>query len=156
FRFSNTEDGSRLPTDTPNTLMSTTPNTNANTPDTPEDHANGALVTVETPEHSDTGASNGERPKYFGFPGTPGVGKKGRSGPPRGNRNGMRHGLAAGQLPADAKYIEYRLNDFRVRLEDAVMEARGEVTIMDAACINTCLKWERHSALALRWLVKAG
>jgi hypothetical protein len=72
------------------------------------------------------------------------------------NRSGLRHGLRGGQLPKDAKYIEYRLNDFRLKLEDAVLAQRGEVTLMDAACIQTCLRWERHSALALRWLVKAG
>ena len=36
-------------------------------------------------------------------------GKKGRSGPAKNNRNAMRHGLRAGQLPAGCKYIEYRL-----------------------------------------------
>jgi hypothetical protein len=80
-------------------------------------------------------------------------------GAPRGNTNGrgnLRHGLKAGQLPKDAKYIEYRLNDFRRQLEDAVMSARGEVSLVDAACIQTCLRWERHAALAQRWLVKAG
>ena len=40
-------------------------------------------------------------------------------------------------------------------LEDAVLANRNEVSILDAACIQTCLRWERHAALAQRWLVKA-
>lgn len=79
-------------------------------------------------------------------------GKKGRSGPPRENRNAMRHGLLAGKMPADCKYIECRLNKFRRTLEDAIIETKGEVNILDAAAIQTALKWERHGALALRWL----
>jgi hypothetical protein len=83
-------------------------------------------------------------------------GKKGRSGPRSQNQNALRHGLKAGQLPKDAKYIEYRLNAFRRTLEQAVLSARGEVNIPDAAYIQTCLRWERHACLAQRWLVKAG
>lgn len=83
-------------------------------------------------------------------------GKKGRSGPPKGNANNLRHGLRAGQLPRDAKYIEYRLNAFRRTLEQTVLAAKGEVTLPDAAAIQTCLRWERHACLAQRWLVKAG
>jgi hypothetical protein len=83
-------------------------------------------------------------------------GKPGRSGAPRANRNAMRHGLRGGQLPKDARYIELRLNEFRQRLEDAVMAARQQVSLVDAAAIQTCLRWERHAALAQRWLVKAG
>jgi hypothetical protein len=83
-------------------------------------------------------------------------GVKCKSGPAVGNANAMRHGLKAGQLPKDAKYIEYRLNAFRRTLEQAVLSARGEVNIPDAAYIQTCLRWERHACLAQRWLVKAG
>lgn len=79
-------------------------------------------------------------------------GKKGKSGPPKDNRNGMRHGLKAGKLPKDAQYIEVRLNQFRRTLEDAVIACRGEVSLVDAAAIQTCLRWERHAALAQRWL----
>lgn len=83
-------------------------------------------------------------------------GKKGRSGPRRDNANAMRHGLKAGKLPKDAKYIEVRLNQFRRTLEQAVLNVRGEVSLPDAACIQTCIRWERHACLAQRWLVKAG
>lgn len=83
-------------------------------------------------------------------------GVKGRSGPRPGSQNAMRHGLRAGALPKDAKYIENRLNAFRRTLEQAVLIARGEVNIPDAAYIQTCLRWERHACLAQRWLNKAG
>jgi len=79
-------------------------------------------------------------------------GKPGRSGPVRENRNAIRHGLKAGKLPKGCQYIEIRLNSFRRQLEDSVMAAKGEVSLLDAAAIQTCLKWERHGCLAQRWL----
>jgi hypothetical protein len=48
------------------------------------------------------------------------------------------------------------LNGFRRTLEDHVLEVKGEVSLTDAACIQTIIRWERHAALAQRWLVKAG
>ncbi len=72
------------------------------------------------------------------------------------NRNALRHGLKAGKLPRDAKYIEVRLNTFRRTLEQAVLAVKSEVNLTDAASIQTCLRWERHACLAQRWLVKAG
>ena len=76
-------------------------------------------------------------------------------GAPKGNSNGRgncRHGLKAGKLPKDARYIEHQMNNLRRQLEDAVMQAKGEVGLLDAASIQTAVKWERHGALALRWL----
>lgn len=67
-------------------------------------------------------------------------------------RTRLRHGLKAGKLPDGARYIEYQMNALRRQLEDAVLDARGEVDIVDAANIQTAVKWERHGALALRWL----
>ena len=46
------------------------------------------------------------------------------------------------------------MNIFRRRLEDALLAVKGEVTMTDAANIQTCLRWERHAALAQRWLTK--
>jgi hypothetical protein len=37
-------------------------------------------------------------------------------------------------------------------LEAAVMEARGEITLVDAAYVNTAFRAERHAQLAQRWL----
>jgi hypothetical protein len=100
---------------------------------------------AETP----VGDTRDAKPKRF-------CGVKGRSGPPRKNRNSIRHGLKASQLPTGCKYIEVRLNSFRRQLEDGVLAAKGAVSMVDAACIQTCMRWERHAALAQRWLVKAG
>ncbi|MCO6046931.1 hypothetical protein NG895_23775 [Aeoliella sp. ICT_H6.2] len=36
------------------------------------------------------------------------------------------HGLAAGELPVDAKNIERRLNRFRRRVEDSVLRLSGD------------------------------
>ena len=66
----------------------------------------------------------------------------------------MGHGLKAGKLPDDCKYIEIRINNFRRQLEDAVIAVRGEPTMTDAAHIQTALRWERHGCLAQRWLQK--
>ena len=79
-------------------------------------------------------------------------GVKGRSGAPKQNSNAIRHGLKAGKLPKDAKYIEYQMNALRRTLEETVMQARGCVGLVDAANIQTAVKWERHGALCLRWL----
>ena len=87
------------------------------------------------------------QPKHY-------CGKKGRSGPPIGTRNNLRHGLKSGQLPPGAKYIEHRLNALRRTLEDALIALNGEVTINNAAHIQSALRWERHAALAQRWLTK--
>lgn len=103
--------------------------------------------TVETPSPASEHARHDGGQKRF-------CGKPGRSGPPKGNRNNMRHGLRAGQLPADAKYIECRMNAFRREVEDAVIVSKGEINLVDAASIQTAMKWERHGALALRWLTK--
>ena len=78
-------------------------------------------------------------------------GKPGRSGPP-GNANAARHFMVSGKLPAKLRYIEYRINHFRRNLETAVTEAKGEVSIVDAAAINSAAKWERHGLLAQHWL----
>ena len=88
-----------------------------------------------------------DQPKHF-------CGKPGKSGAPRDNRNALRHGLKGGQLPRDAKFIEWRLNAFRRMLEDTVLETRNKVSITDAAHIQSAYRWERHALLAQRWLTK--
>ena len=80
-----------------------------------------------------------------------------RLGAPLGNRNArgnIRHGLRAGSLPKDARYIEVRLNGFRRKVEDIVLAVKGEVSLHDAACVQTAVRWERHACLAQRWLTK--
>lgn len=83
-------------------------------------------------------------------------GKPGKSGPPKGNGNALRHGLRAGKLPRDCAYLENRLNAFRREIETAVLAAKGEITLTDAGLIQSCLRWERHAGLAQRWLTKQG
>jgi len=78
-------------------------------------------------------------------------GKPGRSGPPRGNRNALRHGLRGAVLPKDARYIQNRLDNIKRILEDAVLRARGAVDEADAAAIQTAQRWERVACLAERW-----
>jgi len=80
--------------------------------------------------------------------------EKNKGGAPRENRNNLRHGLRAGQLPAGCKYIEHRLNKFRRQLEDALLDLKGGVSLQDAASILTVLRWERHGCLASSWLNK--
>lgn len=75
-----------------------------------------------------------------------------RSQAGKGNRNALRHGLKAGALPAGCKHVEHQCNALRRQLEDAVIAIRGEISLVDAANIQTAIKWERHGALALRWL----
>lgn len=79
-------------------------------------------------------------------------GVKGRSGPARNNRNAMRHGLSAGKLPEGCAYVEDRINVFRRKIEDCVVQAKAEISLTDASIINTAVKWERHGMLASHWL----
>jgi len=74
-----------------------------------------------------------------------------RGGQP-GNRNGQRHGLMGGQVPKGCEYVQNRVNALRRNVEDAVLAAKGEIGIVDAAAINSILKWERHGLLAAHWL----
>ena len=79
-------------------------------------------------------------------------GKPGRSGPATGNTNAIRHGMRGSKLPKGCKYIEGRVNALRRTVEEAIISLKGEITIMDAAAINSILKWERHGLLAAHWL----
>jgi hypothetical protein len=81
-------------------------------------------------------------------------GKPGRSGAPKGNANAQRHGMRGGKLPAGCQYIENRVNSLRRQVEGALIEAKGAIGIVDAAAVNSILKWERHGLLAAHWLRK--
>lgn len=104
--------------------------------------------------NSGNSGSNGTnangKPRYG--PGSGFHGKPGKSGPPKGHGNAIRHGLSCGRLPKQARYIEHRINSLRRQLEEAVQQVRGKITLSDAANIQTALRWERHSMLAQRWL----
>jgi len=81
---------------------------------------------------------------------------QGRKGAQANNRSSIRHGLTAGKLPKGCQHIENSLNNFRRQIEDLVLAAKGAISMDDAAAIQTALRWERHGALALRWLTKRG
>ena len=56
--------------------------------------------------------------------------------------------MKGGKLPPGCQYIECRVNDLRRRVEAALLKAKGEISILDAAAVNSILKWERHGLLA--------
>jgi hypothetical protein len=70
-------------------------------------------------------------------------------------RNNLQHGLRAvtlGGMPRGASYVGRLVLQLRTSLEQAVTEAKGEVSLTDACGINTACRWERHAMLATRWL----
>ncbi len=79
--------------------------------------------------------------------------KEGR-GAPIANTNSVRHGLKSSKLPPRLLWAERRLNTFRKIIEDAVIAAKSEVSLVDAATINSAIRWERHAILAGHWLSK--
>jgi len=64
----------------------------------------------------------------------------------------MRHGMLSSKTPKGCKYIEGRVNNLRRQCEEALITVKGEIGIVDAAAINSVLKWERHGLLAAHWL----
>jgi len=82
-------------------------------------------------------------------------------GAPLGSANGLKHGLKAkryamhgGKLAKGLQYIEKRVNALRRQVEAALIEVKGEIGLVDAAAVNSILKWERHGLLASHWLRK--
>lgn len=57
-----------------------------------------------------------------------------------------------GSLPDSMKRVEGDVYAFRRLLENAVMEAKGSISLIDAALIQTACRHERASRLALAWL----
>src|SRR5438105_2024522 len=86
-----------------------------------------------------------DRPKYG-----PGSGPGARPG----NMNARRHGMRSSKLPPGCEYIEKRVLSLRRRVEQAVIEAKGRITFVDAATINSIARWEQHGLLAAFWLRK--
>jgi len=74
---------------------------------------------------------------------------------PNPHRNALKHGLrtlSLGTMPKGASYVGQLSCRFRRDLEAAVMAIKGEISLMDAAYINTACRCERHALLAQRWL----
>lgn len=57
-------------------------------------------------------------------------------------------------MPRDCRKLEAVVNGLRRVLEDEVWGVRGEVSLADALCIHTATRWERHSQLAAKWLMR--
>ncbi len=69
------------------------------------------------------------------------------------NRNAVRHGLRAGQLPKGASYIKRETDVLRRIIEDAVAALDGgNVSLYHAGVVQSCIRWERHAMLCQRWL----
>lgn len=77
-----------------------------------------------------------------------------RRGAPIANTNSVRHGLKANRLPARLAWADRRVNAFRKVVENAVIAAKHEVTLVDAATINTLIRFEKHAVLCGHWLSK--
>lgn len=80
---------------------------------------------------------------------------KRREGGQPGNTNGATHGMyVLGMLPKRLRNIERRAATFRRKLEDAVVERHGGVSVTQGALINSAARWERMAMLANNWLAK--
>jgi len=77
-----------------------------------------------------------------------------RGGPP-GNRHAQRHGLRSAELPKGAKYVKRSTDGLRMALEAATLAAKGEVSITDAATINTATRAETLARPAIELPVRS-
>jgi hypothetical protein len=74
----------------------------------------------------------------------------------KGNKNATTSGrFVVGLLPAKLRNIERQVSNFRRMVEEAVIAARGELTILDQANITTAARWERVSQCCTHWLRKS-
>jgi len=81
-------------------------------------------------------------------------GRKARYDLPK-NRYALRHGLKSANAPSDCQHVQDARNAFKRRLEEVVYEQKGRYpTLTEAAAINSCGEWLRHSLLAANWLRK--
>jgi len=90
---------------------------------------------------------------------TNGTGKKqhsdSKTGAPRGNSNRTTHGLHGGKLPAGCRYIENNRNALRRQVESEIMDARGRITVVEAALTQSLCRHETRAQLIYRWLREA-
>jgi hypothetical protein len=75
--------------------------------------------------------------------------------PMRGSLTRLRHGLTGITLPPGCEHVQKSLLKLRTALEQAILAARNEVTIVDAGLVQTAIRWEKHSQLAGRWLERS-
>lgn len=90
-----------------------------------------------------------------------------RGGAPANNANALRHGLHAdparqfvrltlGALPRSLRRAESDAYEYRQRLEEAVSDAHGEISLTMAHAIDSAVRHFRHGQAALAWLRKHG
>ncbi|MBS0208722.1 MAG: hypothetical protein JSS27_07190 [Planctomycetes bacterium] len=79
-----------------------------------------------------------------------------KGGAPKGNGNSIRSGLTAalatGNLPRGCGWVRALVKGLKRALEAAVVTNKGQLSIYDAALIQTACRWEQHALLAQRWL----
>ncbi len=79
-------------------------------------------------------------------------------GAPSYNLNAMRNGkrlvrLTVGELPTKLHSVKVEARKYRRGLEDAVLDVRGEVSVMDAHRIDTAAGATMHVGVC-RWLLR--
>lgn len=96
----------------------------------------------------------------FDFSHKPFVGKKGRSGAPKGTRSMLKNGskirlhrLILGEFPPSMAHIRNVACGYRRVLERQVVDAKGEITFLDAHKINTATA-ASAAAHICRWLMQ--
>lgn len=86
------------------------------------------------------------------------AGKKGKSGPPKGNMNAARNGtgltrLTLGELPQTMRRQLQAARKYRRSLEALVVESKGEIKAIDAHLIDEAASAEIHASVC-RWLLR--
>jgi hypothetical protein len=77
--------------------------------------------------------------------------------PELGEQRALKHGrrcqaLAIGKMPRKFSYIRRQLMAFKNQLDAALIKAKGQIDLIDAATVQTCLRAERHARLCERLL----
>lgn len=75
-----------------------------------------------------------------------------RPGAPRGNTNGLKHGLVGCGWPAGTERDRRHVLRLKRAVADAVLEQGRDIDVTVSALIETVGDWERHRRLASRWL----
>lgn len=76
----------------------------------------------------------------------------GKSGPPKQNRNSMRHGLRSSRSPKGSTDLDRQAAAFRRTIEDEFISYHGrEPNTREAALLLSASLWYLHSRKAGRW-----
>jgi hypothetical protein len=76
----------------------------------------------------------------------------GMSGKRKRKPTKQRHGMIWAALPRGCGWIRTVATKFRRSLEEAVVEARGGLTLLDAATIDSATRWQTSALVCGRWL----